>query len=145
MRNILQVMRDTLYCNAPSVKHYPASLCGLELCFHKMDRNLRCLPNLRRLVLSHQLPEYQNDDQKVYRLPAGLACVAIVGPRAGGAILDISSCSKYLLIKADHCIRLKIVGQDKGVCQPVVMRLDTNKVAAWVRDSLRCGAAYHKW
>ena len=156
MRDILQVLRDLLFCVTPSVEYYPASLCSLELCFHKKDRDLRCLSSLRHLILSQHSPVQQDSDHGVYRLPAGLACLAISGlvglaVRGGGTVhLDASSCSKDLQIIADPRIRVHIMGQDgcsKGACQPRVMRLDHasyDKVHAFYREFL-WDAKYHKF
>ena len=146
MRDILQVYRDTLFCDAPSVERYPASLCGLELPCYKDDRDLRCLPSLRRVVLDRNFSESVKRDPGVFRLPAELACLAIYG--AGDAILDASSCSEDLLIMADHRIHVEFVGQDKrkkGACQPRVMRLHPYEVCAWIDESLGCDTEYHKW
>ena len=142
---ILQVLRDTLQSMTTVVKQHTASLRGLELDSCKEDRDLRCLPSLRRLVI-HRAVVQQASDQKVYRLPAGLVCLAVVGE--GIAYLDASSCSKDLLIVAEPNLCLQFVGQNgcnKGACQRRVMRLDPEKMKAWVSKTLVRDTEYHKW
>ena len=127
MRGILQVLRDTLLTMTTSVKQHTASLRGLELNSCKEDRDLRCLPSLRRLVIHRGVVE-QASDQKVYRLPAGLVFLAVCGE--GRVYLDASSCSKKLLIAADPHIRLELVGENdetRGACD-VLLLVHQNRV-----------------
>ena len=142
----MQGLRDDLYCVTTSATQRPASLRSVELGAWDEDRDLRCLASLRHLVLG----VLQDSDRRMYRLPAGLECLAVYGE--GIAYLDVSSCSKDLMVMADRRERLKFVGafargacRPGGACRPLVDYLPRAWMDAWIFVSLDRDTEYYKW